>query len=94
MLEKFAPAFLAGVPSVVKPASATAYLTEMVAREIIDSGLLPEGALQLVCAPPDGLLEALTGQDMLSVTGSHHTATELRRHPAIAGNAVRFTADL
>jgi oxepin-CoA hydrolase / 3-oxo-5,6-dehydrosuberyl-CoA semialdehyde dehydrogenase len=93
MLEKFAPAFLAGVPSVVKPASPTAYLTEMVAREIIDSGLIPDGALQLVCARPDGLLESLTGQDMLSVTGSHATATALRRHPTVAENSVRFTAE-
>ena len=93
MLEKFAPAFLAGVPSVVKPASQTAYLTEMVAREIVSSGLIPDGALQLICARPDGLLESLTGQDILSVTGSHATATALRRHPTVAGNAVRFTAE-
>jgi oxepin-CoA hydrolase / 3-oxo-5,6-dehydrosuberyl-CoA semialdehyde dehydrogenase len=93
MLEKFAPAFLAGVPSIVKPASQTAYLTELVAREIIDSGLLPDGALQLVCARPDGLLKSLTGQDLLSVTGSHATATALRRHPTIAENSVRFTAE-
>jgi oxepin-CoA hydrolase / 3-oxo-5,6-dehydrosuberyl-CoA semialdehyde dehydrogenase len=93
MLEKFAPAFLAGVPSIVKPASQTAYLTETVAREIIDSGLIPDGALQLVCARPDGLLESLTGQDMVSVTGSHATTSALRRHPTIAGNAVRFTAE-
>jgi oxepin-CoA hydrolase/3-oxo-5,6-dehydrosuberyl-CoA semialdehyde dehydrogenase len=93
MLEKFAPAFLAGVPSVVKPASTTAYLTEMVVREIVASGLIPEGALQLVCARPDGLLDALNGQDMVSVTGSHETATALRRHPVVAGNAVRFTAE-
>ncbi|SKG71260.1 Putative phenylacetic acid degradation protein PaaN [Mycobacteroides abscessus subsp. bolletii] len=93
MLEKFAPAFLAGVPSIVKPASQTAYLTELVAREIVTSGLIPEGALQLVCARPDGLVDTLTGQDALSVTGSHHTATALRRHRTVAGNAVRFTAE-
>lgn len=93
MLEKFAPAFLAGVPSVVRPASATAYLTEAVVREIIESGILPEGALQLVCAPPDGLLDTLTGQDLLSVTGSHDTAVALRRHPVVASNAVRYTAE-
>lgn len=93
MLEKFAPAFLTGVPSIVKPASQTAYLTEMVAREIIASGLIPEGALQLVCARPDGLLESLTGQDVLSVTGSHATVTALRRHPTVTANTVRFTAE-
>ncbi|WP_051182827.1 phenylacetic acid degradation bifunctional protein PaaZ [Nocardia vinacea] len=93
MLEKFAPAFLAGVPSVVRPASATAYLTEAVVREIIESGILPDGALQLVCAPPDGLLDTLTGQDLLSVTGSHETTAALRRHPVVASNAVRYTAE-
>ncbi|WP_433755704.1 phenylacetic acid degradation bifunctional protein PaaZ [Nocardia sp. CA-135398] len=93
MLEKFAPAFLAGVPSIVKPASQTAYLTEKVVRDIVASGLVPEGALQLVCARPDGLLDLLTGQDLLSVTGSHTTATALRRHPVVASNAVRFTAE-
>jgi len=93
MLEKFGPAFLAGMPSIVKPASQTAYLTELAVREIIASGLIPDGALQLVCARPDGLLESLTGQDVVSVTGSHATATALRRHPTVAGNSVRFTAE-
>lgn len=93
MLEKLAPAVLAGAPSVVKPASQTAYLTEMVVRAIIDSQILPEGSLQLVCARPDGLLDQLTGQDSLSVTGSRETAAALRRHPVIAANAVRFTAE-
>ncbi|WP_024792975.1 phenylacetic acid degradation bifunctional protein PaaZ [Tomitella biformata] len=93
MLEKLAPALLAGAPSVVKPASQTAYLTEMVVRAIIDSQILPEGALQLVCGRPDGLLDQLTGQDSLSVTGSRDTAAALRRHPVIASNSVRFTAE-
>jgi oxepin-CoA hydrolase/3-oxo-5,6-dehydrosuberyl-CoA semialdehyde dehydrogenase len=60
---------------------------------IIESGLLPEGSLQLACGRPDGLLDVLTGQDLLSVTGSRHTALALRRHPVVAGNAVRFTAE-
>jgi hypothetical protein len=91
MLEKLAPAILAGVPSVVKPASQTAYLAEAVFRRIIESGILPEGAVQLTCARPDGLLDELTGQDLLSVTGSAATARSLRTHPAV--NAVRFTAE-
>jgi oxepin-CoA hydrolase/3-oxo-5,6-dehydrosuberyl-CoA semialdehyde dehydrogenase len=93
MLEKLAPAVLAGVPSVVKPASQTAYLTERVFREVVESGLLPEGSVQLACARPDGLLDALTGQDLLSVTGSAATARSLRTHPAVAGSAVRFNAE-
>lgn len=93
MLEKFAPAFLAGVPSIVKPASQTAYLTELVVRRIIESGLLPDGALQLICAPPGDLIDRLTGQDLLSVTGSAATAATLRAHPAVVRNAVRFNAE-
>lgn len=93
MLEKFAPAFLAGVPSVVKPAAQTCYLTELVVRAIVDTGLLPEGALQLVCGPPGDLVDHLTGQDLLSVTGSTATATALRTHPVVAANAVRFNAE-
>ena len=93
MLEKLAPALLAGVPCVVKPASQTAYLTELVFRRIIESGILPAGAVQLVCGRPDGLLDALTGQDLLSVTGSAGTARTLRTHPVVAGNAVRLNAE-
>jgi oxepin-CoA hydrolase/3-oxo-5,6-dehydrosuberyl-CoA semialdehyde dehydrogenase len=93
MLEKLAPALLAGVPSIVKPASQTAYLTELVFRRIIESGILPEGSVQLACARPDGLLDALTGQDLLAVTGSAATAHSLRTHSAVAGNAVRFNAE-
>ncbi|ROO88035.1 oxepin-CoA hydrolase/3-oxo-5,6-dehydrosuberyl-CoA semialdehyde dehydrogenase [Actinocorallia herbida] len=93
MLEKFAPAFLAGMPSVVKPAGPTAYLTELVVRRIIESGLLPEGALSLLCAGPAGLLEALTEQDTLAFTGSAATALKLRTHPAVAGRAVPFNAE-
>src|ERR1700752_3602446 len=63
MLEKLAPAFLAGVPSIVKPAHQTAYLTELVVLYIIETGLLPEGSLQLVCGSPRGLLDHLGGQD-------------------------------
>lgn len=93
MLEKFAPAFLAGVPTVAKPASQTSFLTQAVMTEIVASGLLPEGALQLVCARPDGLVDALGEQDSLAVTGSADTAATLRVHPAVAERAVRFTAE-
>jgi oxepin-CoA hydrolase/3-oxo-5,6-dehydrosuberyl-CoA semialdehyde dehydrogenase len=93
MLEKFAPAFLAGMPSVVKPAGQTAYLTELVVRRIAGSGLLPEGALSLLCAGPAGLLDALTAQDTLGFTGSAATALALRTHPVVAGRAVAFNAE-
>jgi oxepin-CoA hydrolase/3-oxo-5,6-dehydrosuberyl-CoA semialdehyde dehydrogenase len=93
MLEKLAPAFLAGVPSVVKPASQTAYVTEACVRQIVESGLLPDGALQLLIGGTDGLLDGLTGQDLLSFTGSAATAAKLRAHPSVVQHAVRFNGE-
>jgi oxepin-CoA hydrolase/3-oxo-5,6-dehydrosuberyl-CoA semialdehyde dehydrogenase len=93
MLEKLAPAFIAGMPSIVKPAPQTAYVTELAVRRIVESGLLPDGALQLLVGDPEGLLDGLDGQDVLSFTGSAATADTLRAHPAVLRNAVRFNAE-
>jgi len=93
MLEKLAPAFLAGVPSIVKPAHQTAYLTEQVFRAIIESGLLPEGSVQLWCASPQGLLDALDGRDSVLFTGSASTAAKLRSHPNVVEHGVLFNAE-
>ena len=87
-LEKFAPAFIAGVPSLVKPATQTAYLTARLVELIVDSGLLPEGSIQLVCGGVGDLFDHLGEQDLVSFTGSAATAQQLRAHPAIVG-AVR-----
>ena len=92
-LEKFAPAFLAGVPSLVKPASQTAYLTARLVELIIESGILPEGSLQFVAGSVGDLLDHVTAQDLVSFTGSASTAQKLRAHPAIIRNAVRFNAE-
>jgi oxepin-CoA hydrolase/3-oxo-5,6-dehydrosuberyl-CoA semialdehyde dehydrogenase len=92
-LEKFAPAFLAGVPSLVKPASQTAYLTARLVELIIESGILPEGTLQFVAGSVGDLLDHVTGQDLVSFTGSASTAQKLRAHPAIVRNSVRFNAE-
>ncbi|PRY49610.1 oxepin-CoA hydrolase/3-oxo-5,6-dehydrosuberyl-CoA semialdehyde dehydrogenase [Geodermatophilus tzadiensis] len=92
-LEKLAPAFLAGVPTIVKPASQTAYLTEAVVRKIIESGLLPEGSVQLLAGSATGLLDGLAGQDLVFFTGSATTARKLRSHPAVVANSVRFNAE-
>ncbi|MGA6165544.1 phenylacetic acid degradation bifunctional protein PaaZ [Amycolatopsis magusensis] len=92
-LEKFAPAFIAGVPSLVKPASQTAYLTARLVELIIESGLLPEGALQFVAGSAGDLLDHVTGQDLVSFTGSASTAQHLRAHPAVVRHSVRFTAE-
>jgi oxepin-CoA hydrolase/3-oxo-5,6-dehydrosuberyl-CoA semialdehyde dehydrogenase len=93
MLEKIAPTLLAGVPCIVKPASQTAYLTELCVRQIIASGILPEGALQLICGSVGDLLDHVTGQDAVTFTGSAWTGRKLKAHPAIVANAVRFTME-
>ena len=93
MLEKLAPALLAGVPAIVKPATATAYLTELAVRQIVESGLLPEGAVQLICGGVGDLFEHLTCQDVIAFTGSASTARKLRMHPRVVDRAVRFTAE-
>ncbi len=93
MLEKLAPTLLAGMPAIVKPATATAYLTELVVRRIIESKILPEGALQLVCGGLGDLFDHVNCQDIVSFTGSAHTAARLRVHPAIIRHAVPFIAE-
>ncbi|MGD0243049.1 MAG: phenylacetic acid degradation bifunctional protein PaaZ, partial [Streptosporangiaceae bacterium] len=92
-LEKFAPAFIAGVPSLIKPATPTAYLTARLVELIVASGLLPEGSVQLVCGSVSGLFEHLGEQDLVSFTGSAATARQLRAHPAIVERSVRFNAE-
>lgn len=93
MLEKIAPALIAGVPCLVKPASQTAYLAELVMRRIVETGLLPAGALQLVAGGVGDLLDHLTGQDVVTFTGSAATGQRLKTHPAIVANATRFTME-
>lgn len=92
-LEKLAPAFIAGVPSLIKPASQTAYLTARLVELMVDSGLLPEGSIQLICGSASGLLDHLTEQDLVAFTGSAATAQRLRAHPAVVAGAVRFNAE-
>jgi oxepin-CoA hydrolase/3-oxo-5,6-dehydrosuberyl-CoA semialdehyde dehydrogenase len=93
MLEKFAPAFLAGVPSIVKPASPTATLTEATVRVMVNSGLLPDGALQLVCGGARQALDLLDVRDHVSFTGSADTAAGLAVHPGIIRKGIGFTAE-
>jgi len=93
MLEKLAPTLLAGVPAIVKPATATAYLAEAAFRILIEANVLPKGALQLIIGPIDDLFDHLTGQDVVSFTGSASTAEKLQRHPVIARESVRFIAE-
>jgi len=93
MLEKIAPTLLAGMPCIVKPASQTAYLTELVVRRIVGTGILPDGALQLICGSVGDLLDHVTGQDAVTFTGSAVTGRKLKSHPAVVDNSVRFTME-
>jgi oxepin-CoA hydrolase/3-oxo-5,6-dehydrosuberyl-CoA semialdehyde dehydrogenase len=93
LLEKFAPSFLAGMPCIGKPATATSYLTEALVRLIQDSGVLPEGSLQLVIGGTGDLLERLDGRDVVTFTGSADTAAKLRVHPNIVRQSIAFNAE-
>ena len=93
MLEKLAPTFLAGMPAIVKPASVTSYVTESMVRAMIESGLLPEGALQLICGSVGDLFDHLTGQDVVTFTGSAETGRTLKSHPVVINESVRFNME-
>lgn len=93
MLEKLGVALIAGVPAIVKPATATAYLAEAAFRILIETGKVPPGALQLVIGPIGDLFDHLTGQDVVSFTGSAATAAKLKSHPAIIRESVRFISE-
>lgn len=93
LLEKFAPSFLAGMPCIVKPATATSYLTEALVRQIHASGLLPEGSLQLVIGSTGNLLDLLEETDVVTFTGSAATAAQLKVHPNIVRRSIPFNAE-
>ena len=93
MLEKLAPTLLAGVPAIVKPATATCYVTELAARIMLNSGILPAGALQLVSGGLGEMLDHLNHQDVVSFTGSADTAFKLRSAPHLMKKSIRFVAE-
>ena len=93
MLEKLAPALLAGVPAIVKPASATAYVAEAAFRIMIEANILPAGAIQLIVGGVGDLFDHLTGQDVVGFTGSARTALKLRTNPTVIRESVRFIAE-
>src|SRR3954470_11202438 len=93
MLEKLAPTLLAGVPAIVKPATITSYLTEAVFRAMIESGLFPAGAIQLVCGSAGDLLDHLDAQCAVAFTGSAETARMLRAKASILDQNVRFNTE-
>ena len=93
MLEKLATTFLAGMPAIVKSASQTCYLTEKMVAAMIESGLLPEGVLQLICGSVGDLFEHLGSQDVVTFTGSAITGRKLKSHPNIIEKAIRFNME-
>ncbi|WP_166871274.1 phenylacetic acid degradation bifunctional protein PaaZ [Salinibacterium sp. ZJ450] len=92
-LEKFAPAFLAGMPTLVKPATPTGFVAEAMVRVLVESGLLPDGSLQLVSGSVPTLFDHLRLGDLVAFTGSASTALQLRRHQAVQSGGVRFTVE-
>ncbi|MFZ1688080.1 MAG: phenylacetic acid degradation bifunctional protein PaaZ, partial [Flavobacteriales bacterium] len=93
MLEKVATNWMAGVPAVVKPATVTSYLTEAMVKDIVASGILPEGALQLIVGSAEGLLDTVTSQDVVTFTGSATTGRMLKKHPRIVDESVPFNME-
>ena len=93
LLEKFAPTFLAGMPCIAKPATATSYLTEALVRMMMGSGLLPAGSLQLVIGPTGDLLDRLESSDVVTFTGSADTALKLRRNANLLARSIPFNAE-
>jgi oxepin-CoA hydrolase/3-oxo-5,6-dehydrosuberyl-CoA semialdehyde dehydrogenase len=93
MLEKIAVNLLAGVPAIVKPATLTSYLTEVVFEEIIKSNILPEGSLQLICGSARGILDTVESQDVVTFTGSADTGRSLKSHPRVLSEGVPFNLE-
>jgi len=93
MLEKVAVNLLAGVPAVVKPATITCFLTEMMVNEIVKSGILPDGALQLICGSANGIIDHVTSQDVVTFTGSASTGRMLKSHDRILHESVPFNME-
>ncbi|MFI8415822.1 phenylacetic acid degradation bifunctional protein PaaZ [Serratia sp. NPDC078593] len=93
MLEKLAPTWLAGMPAIIKPATASAQLTQAMVKLIIDSGWVPEGALQLICGGIGDLFAHLDYHDTVTFTGSAHTGQQLRAHPRLLAKSIPFTME-
>jgi 3,4-dehydroadipyl-CoA semialdehyde dehydrogenase len=91
--EKAAPALLSGVPVIIKPATATAWLTQRMVKDVVDAGVLPAGALSVICGSSAGMLDQLQAFDVLSFTGSAETAAVVRSHPAVTQRSVRVNIE-
>ena len=93
MLEKIAVNLMAGMPAIIKPATITSYLTNIMFEEIIKSNILPEGCLQLICGSARGILDNIKSEDVITFTGSAETGKKLKSHPLVVENAVAFNME-
>jgi oxepin-CoA hydrolase/3-oxo-5,6-dehydrosuberyl-CoA semialdehyde dehydrogenase len=93
MLEKLAPTLLAGMPAIVKPATPSAYVAQAMAADIVASGILPEGALQLICGSVGDLLDVLDEHDVVTFTGSSSTGHRLKTHPNVIAYSIPFNLE-
>lgn len=93
MLEKLAPTWLAGMPAIVKPATASAQLTQAMVRLMVESGLVPEGAIQLICGGIGEMFEHLDFEDVVTFTGSAATGQKLKSHPRLREKSIPFTME-
>lgn len=93
MLEKISVNLLAGVPAIIKPATVTSFLTEAVFKDIISSGILPKGSIQLICGSANGILDHVISQDVVTFTGSSQTGRQLKAHPKIISESVPFNME-
>lgn len=93
MLEKIAVNLMAGVPAIVKPSEFTCFLTELMVKDIIDSKILPEGSLQLVCGLGRGILDHVDSEDVVTFTGSAHTGKMLKAMPQFSERSVPFNLE-
>lgn len=93
MLEKIAVNLMAGMPAIIKPATITCYLTNVMFEEIINSKILPEGSLQLICGSARGILDHISSEDVVTFTGSASTGKKLKSHPNIVDKAVPFNME-
>ena len=91
--EKAAPALLSGVPVIIKPATATAWLTQRMVKDVVDAGIFPVGALSVICGSSAGLMDAIETFDVVSFTGSAETAAVIRSHPAVVQRSVRVNIE-
>ena len=93
MLEKLAPTWLAGMPAIIKPATASAQVTQAMVKLMVDSGLVPEGAIQLICGGVGDMFDHLDFEDVVTFTGSAGTGQKLKSHPRIHQKSVPFTME-